>query len=141
METLRLKTGIALLGCICAVCMSAHTILIMLDPVAMKLSHEWAASAARADWVITTLFWLGPLWLAFAAVALKGPADRWVSLAGGAVLTILNVWHFFICAVPLMKGGPYAEPTAHHVLLVGSSVVATALMAWCAWRWPKNEGI
>ena len=139
METLKRKATIAVLGIIAAVCMSAHTILIMLDPVAMKLSHEWAASAALADWIMITPFWLGPLWLAFAAMALKGPAGRWVTFVAATVLTILNLWHFFICAVPLLKGGPYTEPTPHHVLLVGSSAVATALIAWYAWKWPKQE--
>jgi len=39
----------------------------------------------------------------------------------------------------LLKGGPYAVPSAHHILLVGSSAVATALIAWYAWNWPKQE--
>jgi hypothetical protein len=139
METLRVKLSIAVLGIIAAVCMSAHTILIMLDPAAMKLSHEWAASAAQADWVVIAVFWLGPLWLAFGAVALKGPAGRWVTFVAATLLTLLNVWHFFICGVPWLKGGPYAEPTPHHVLLVGSSAVAAALMAWFAWTLPRQE--
>jgi len=139
LETLRWKARIAVLGVTAAVSMSAHMILIMLDPAAMKSANVWAASAGQADWVMMTLFWLGPLWLAFVAMTLKGPANRWVTFVAATVLTILNVWHFFICAVPLLKGGPYAEPTAHHILLVGSSAVATALIAWCAWNWPKQE--
>jgi hypothetical protein len=64
------------------------------------------------------------VWLAFVVMALKGPGDCRLTL---------------ICAVPLLKGGPYAQPTAHHILLVGSSAVATALIAWYAWKWPKQE--
>ncbi len=139
METLRWKARIAVLGIIAAVSMSAHMIQMMLDPAAMKLSNAWAASAVQADWVMMTLFWLGPLWLAFVAMTLKGPANRWVTFVAATALTILNLWHFFICAVPLLKGGPYTEPTAHHILLVGSSAVATALIAWYAWNWPKQE--
>ena len=141
METLRWKARIAVLGIIAAVSMSAHMILIMLDPAAMKLASAWAASAGQADWVMMTLFWLGPLWLAFVAMTLRGPAARWVTFVAASLLTILNLWHFFICAVPLLKGGPYVEPTTHHILLVGSSAVAMALIAWYAWGWPRNEGI
>jgi hypothetical protein len=139
LEALGWKARFAVLGIIAAVSMSAHMILILHDPAALKLAGAWAASAGQADWVMMTLFWLGPLWLAFVAMTLKGPADRWVTFVAATVLTILNLWHFFICAVPLLKGGPYAEPTAHHILLVGSSVVATALIAWYAWNWPKQE--
>jgi hypothetical protein len=139
LETLKWKARIAVLGIIAAVAMSAHMILMMLDPAAMKLSNEWAATATQSDWVMMTLFWLGPLWLAFLAMTLKSPADRWVTFFAATVLTILNVWHFFICAVPLLKGGPYAQPTAHHILLVGSSAVATALIAWYAWSRPKQQ--
>ena len=139
LETLRRKARIAVLGIIAAVSMSAHMILIILDPAAMQLAHAWAQSAVQADWVMTTLFWLGPLWLAFVAMTLKAPAGRWVTFVAATLLTTLNVWHFFICAVPLLKGGPYSEPTAHHILLVGSSAVATALIAWYAWNWPKQE--
>lgn len=139
METLRWGARIAVLGIIAAVSMSAHMILIMLDPAAMKRASAWAASAVQADWVMTTLFWLGPLWLAFVAMTLKGPAGRWVTFVAATVLTILNVWHFFFCAVPWLKGGPYAEPTAQHILLVGSAAAATALIAWCGWNWPKQE--
>ncbi len=139
MEALRWKARIAVLGIIAAVSMSAHMILIMLDPVAVRLANTWATSVGQADWVMMTLFWLGPLWLAFVAMTLKGAADRWVTFVAATVLTILNLWHFFICAVPLLKGGPYAQTTPHHVLLVGSSAVATALAAWYAWNWPEQE--
>jgi hypothetical protein len=137
-EALRSKATIAVLAIIAAVSMSAHMVLILFDPAAMKLAHAWGASAGQADWVMTALFWLGPLWLAFVAIASKGTAGRWVTFVAAAVLTMLNLWHFFICAVPLMAGGPYTKPTAQHVLLVGSSVVATALSAWYAWRCPNK---
>ena len=139
METLRWKVRIALLGIIAAVSMSAHMILITFDAAAVKSANEWAASAGQADWVVTTLFWLGPLWLAFVVMTLQGKSGRWVTLVAATLLTILNVWHFFICAVPLLPGGPYPHPTAHHILLVGSSVVATALIVWYAWNWPKQD--
>ena len=57
----------------------------------------------------------------------------------GLAFTCLNAFHFFLCGVPLMQGGPVPEPAAYHILLVGSTVVATALIGWYAWKWPVVE--
>jgi hypothetical protein len=105
----------------------------------MKKVAELAATAGPGEWVFTALFWLVPLWLAFVTMSVKGSSNRWVNLVAATIFTILNIWHFFICGVPLLKGSPFAEPTAHQILLVGSTAVATALIAWYAWKWPKQE--
>jgi hypothetical protein len=139
METLRWKTRIAVLWIIAAVAMSAHMILMTLDPAAMKKAAEWAVTAGQGEWVFTALFWLVPLWLAFVAVTMKDSVNRWVNFVVAVGFTILSLWHFFICGVPLLSGGPFPEPLAHHVLLVGSTVVTSVLIAWYAWKWPKQE--
>jgi hypothetical protein len=139
METLRWKTRIAVLWILAAVAMSAHMILLSADPDAMKKMAEGAATAGRGEWVFISLFWLVPLWLAFVTMTMNGSANRWVNFVVATIFTILNIWHFFICGVPILKGGPFAEPTAHHILLVGSTAVATALIAWYAWKWPKQQ--
>jgi hypothetical protein len=137
METLRWKTRIALLWVIVAVSMSAHIDLVAVDPSAMKIAAEWAATAVPVAWVFMALFWLVPLWMAFATMTVKGSSNRRANFIVGIVFTILNIWHFFMCGVPI-KGG-LVEPTAHHILLVGSTVVATALIAWYAWKWPAAQ--
>ena len=139
METLPWKTKIAVLWILAAVAMSAHMILIIGDPAAVKKVTEWAAKAGSGEWMFFALFWLVPLWMAFAAVSMKDSANRRVNLIVAAIFTILNIWHFFICGVPLFKGGPLAEPTPHHILLVGSTAVATMLIVRYAWKWPKKE--
>jgi hypothetical protein len=139
MDALRWQTRIAVLWILAAVAMSAHMILLVLDPTALKKAGEWALAAKQGEWVFTALFWLVPLWMAFVATAMKSPANRWVNFVVALVFTGVSVWHFFVCGVPLLKGGPFPEPTAHHVLLVGSTVVATALIAWYAWKWPRQE--
>jgi hypothetical protein len=138
METLRWKTRIAVLWVVAAISMSAHMILISIDPAAMTAIAKWAATAERGEWVFVTLFWLVPLWLAVASVTVKDSMNRWMNLVGAAILTALNVWHFFICGVPLFKGGPYAEPRLHHILAVASTVMATALIVWYAWKPPEQ---
>ena len=139
MESLRWKARIAVLWILAAVAMSAHMILITLDPAPMKKVVEWAATAGKGEWIFTALFWLIPLWLAFAAMTVEGAFSRWLQFVAAVLFTMLNVWHFFICGVPLSKASPLAAPTPHHMLLVGSTVAATALIAWFAWKWPKPE--
>jgi hypothetical protein len=136
---LLLKTRIAVLWIVAAVAMSAHTILMSLDPAVMKKAVGWAASAGQGEWIFTALFWLVPLWMAVLTVTLRDPINRWVNCAVAVIGTILGLWHFFICGVPLLKGGPFARPVPHHVLLVGSSAAATFLIAWYAWNWPRTK--
>jgi hypothetical protein len=136
MESLKRQTTIAVLWVSAAVAMSAHMILMVLDPIALQKGGQWAAAAGAADWVFTAVFWLGPLWMAFVTVAAGPLASRWANIAAGILLTILNAYHFLVCALPILPGGPYAGPTVHHILLVGSTAVATGLVTWFAWTWP-----
>jgi hypothetical protein len=139
METLRWKARIAVLWISAAVAMSAHMILLTLDPAPMKKVVEWAATAGQGEWIFMALFWLIPLWLAFAAMTVKGASGRWLHFVVAIVFTLLNVWHFFICGVPLTRESPFTKPAVHHMLLVGSTAVATVLIAWYAWKWPEQE--
>ena len=139
METLRWKTRIVVLWVLMAVATSAHSILVAVDPAAMKRMAEETAKAGPGMWVFLALFWLVPLWMAFVTMTVKGSCNRWSNFVLGIIFTIANILHFFGCGVPLIGTGPLAEPTAHHILLVGSTVVATALIAWYAWKWPKQE--
>ena len=119
--------------------MPAHMILMSLDPAAMKKIAAWTVTAGPGEWVFTALFRLVPLWLAFVSVTMKDSANRWVNFVVAVVFTVLGIWHFCICGVPLSKGSPFAAPIPHHIPLVGSTAVATLLIAWYAWRWPKRE--
>ncbi len=139
MEILRWKTRIAVLWILSAVVMSAHMILMVMDPVVLKKIAEWAPTATLSEWVLTALFWLVPLWMAFAAITLKGPSNRWLNFFVAIIFAVLNIWHFFICGVPLLKGSPFEKATPHHMLLVASPAVATALVAWYALKWPKQD--
>ena len=133
------KTRIAVLWILAAVVMSAHIILVSIDPAAMEKTAEWAAKASQGEWVFSALFWLVPMWMALVVLTLKGSANRWINFIVAIIFTIFNIWHFFICGVPLLKGGAYTEPTVHHILLVASSAVATALIAWFAWKRLKQK--
>jgi heme/copper-type cytochrome/quinol oxidase subunit 4 len=76
------------------------------------------------------LFWLVPLWLAFVTMTVKGSTNRWINFILGIIFTLLNIWHFIEHLL---------EPSVVQILIIGSTVVVTALIAWYAWKWPKQE--
>ena len=99
----------------------------------------WGATIDAAGWVFGAIYWLIPFWLILVTLTAKGPYNRWANFAMGIVATLLNIFHFFMCAVPLVQPILFQEPTAHHILLLGTALAATALIVWYAWKWPKEE--
>jgi len=128
MEILRWKTRIAVLWVFMAVAMSAHGIVSSMEPGGFEKIAEEAAAMGPGMLVFMALFWLVPLWLAFMSLTVKGSANRWVNFVLGIIFTILNIGHFT---------EHLASPA--QILIIGSTVVATALIAWYAWNWPKQE--
>ncbi len=139
MEALKWKTRIVVLWLISVEAYSAHMIMVMIDPVPMKKMLDWGATIDAVGWMFGAIYWLIPLWLAFVTVVATGPANRWANFVLGIIATLLNIYHFFMCGVPLVDPVLFQEPTAHHALLLGTAVVATALLVWYAWKWPKEE--
>jgi nicotinamide riboside transporter PnuC len=68
--------------------------------------------------------------MAFLSVTLRDVANRRVNLIIGGILTIVNILHFI---------EHLAQPSAHTILLVGSTVAVTALVVRYAWKWPRQE--
>lgn len=141
METLRWKIGIVVLWLIAAEAFSAHMIMVTIDPVSMKKMLDWGATVNAKGWMFGAIYWLIPLWMAFVTIAVKGSSNRWANFVLGIIGTLLGIFHFFMCGVPLsfVPPGPLSAPTAHHILLLGTAVVATVLITWYAWKWPKQE--
>lgn len=138
---LGLKTRISVLWIFMAVAMSVHSILLMLEwvetvelpevgEVFLIVVPEWVmAMDLTMTLFMMSLFWLVPLWMAFLTVFLKGSANRWLNLIVGAVFTVFNIVHLTEpCAV-----------MAPQKLIIVSTIVATALIVWFAWKWPKKE--
>ncbi len=138
MEVLRWKTRIALLWVVMVVANFVHGMLATWEPGGLEKLIAHMKEVGAGGLLFEALLALIPLWLAFVTMSVKDSYNRWVNFALGIVFTILNIMHFFECGIPL-RGGPIAEPTAHHILLVGSTVVVTALIAWYAWKWPKQQ--
>ena len=133
MEVLRWKARIAVLWLFMAVAMSVHSITGFMEPGMIEeiMSGEIEGlKLGTGMLVFMALFWLVPLWLAFVSMTLKDSANRWVNFVLGIIFTLLNIWHLT---------EHLAEPSAEQILIVGSTVVVTALIAWYAWKRPKPE--
>ena len=130
METLRWKTRIAVLWVFMAVAMSAHGLLAALVPDGLEKTISEVEAMGSGMLVFMALFWLVPLWLAFVSMTLKDSANRWTNFILGIIFTLLNIWHFT---------EHLAEPSVQQILIIGSTVVVTALIVWYAWKWPKQE--
>jgi len=128
MEILRWKTRIAVLWIFMAVAMAAHSILYFMEPGAVAEVEGMQLSAGML--LFMALFWWVPLVMAVLSLTLKDSANRWANFVLGIVFTILNIVHLT---------EHFASPSAHQILIIGSTVVVTGLIAWFAWKWPKQQ--
>lgn len=128
MEILRWKTRIAVLWIFMAVAMAAHSILYFMEPGAVAEVEGMQLSAGML--MFMALFWWVPLVMAVLSLTLKDSANRWVNFVLGIVFTILSIVHLT---------EHFASPSAHQILIIGSTVVVAAFIAWFAWKWPKQQ--
>jgi len=129
MEILRWKIRISVLWIFMAVAMSAHSVLAFMEPGAIEEIAEMAMGPGMM--LFMALFWWVPLVMAFLSVTLKDLANRWANMVLGIVFTLLNIWHLIMHLAE--------APSVHQILIIGSTVVVTALIAWYALKWPKQE--
>jgi hypothetical protein len=128
MEILRWKSRIAVLWIFMAVAMSAHAVLSFMVPELVE--ETWEMEMGAGMMLLMALFWWVPMVMAVLSLTLKDSANRWANFIVGIVFTILNIVH-------LMEH--LAQPSADMILLIGSTIVVTGLIAWLAWRWPKPQ--
>ena len=65
--------------------------------------------------------------MAFLSLTLKDSMNRWANIIVGIVYTALNL----ISLIDALA--------VHGILMWVSGAVATALIVWYAWKWPKQE--
>ena len=128
MEILRWKTRIAVLWIFMAVAMSAHSIFSFMEPEAVE--QMWEMEMGPGMMLLMALFWWVPLVMAVLSLTLKDSANRWANFVVGIVFTILNIVHLT---------EHLAQPSACQILIIGSTIVVTGLIAWFAWKWPKQQ--
>jgi hypothetical protein len=128
MKILQWKIRISVLWIFMAVAMSAHGVLAFMEPGAMEQIGEMQMGAGML--LFMALFWWVPLVMAVLSVTLKDLANRWTNMILGIVFTALNIFHLI---------EHLAQPSAHQILIIGSTIVVTALIFWHALKWPKQE--
>ncbi|MBW1856052.1 MAG: hypothetical protein JRJ00_15465 [Deltaproteobacteria bacterium] len=78
-------------------------------------------------WLVSAITMIVPGAMVFLSLALKGKANRWTNIIMGIFYTVYNL------------SGLSTYPSAYDRFLIFVSVVFTALIAWYAWKWPKQE--
>jgi hypothetical protein len=129
MQILTLKTRLSVLWIFMAVAMSAHSVLTFMDKGMVE--QVWKMEMGPGMMLFMAIFYWVPLVMAVLSVTLKDSANRWANMILGIVFTVLNIFHL----VEHLTTGP----SAHQILIIGSTVVVTALIFWSALKWPKQE--
>ena len=80
------------------------------------------------------IFMLVPLVMAPMSLLLKDKANRWANVVLGIVYTGLCVFDSIGTAI-----SDISALSAYAILMYISHIVASALIVWYAWKWPKQE--
>ena len=134
MELLRWKTRIAVLWLIEAFGMSVFMFLFFMEPGVIEgiISGEIEELQIGEGLLFYfAVFWFIPWIMAFLSLTLKGSANRWTNF----VLGILFIVFLTIGLIEQAIGGKSAAILVDYFL----GIVAAALIAWYAWKWPKQE--
>jgi len=130
MEDMTLKVRILSLWIFVAVAMSAHGILYVMAPGTVDELASGEMAAGPGMLFFMSLFYFIPLVMAFLSVTLRYAANRRANMVLGALFVVLNAFHLT---------EHLAEPSAHQILLIASTVVAPALVFWYALKWRSAE--
>ena len=116
-----------------AVAMAAHYAMLVFEPDVLQKTGADASAGAGARLAIGEAFvnWLIPLTMAFLSVTLGGLANRYLNMVLGGLFTLLGIIHIAVCPIVHIS----KKPAVHQLLIVGSTIVVTALIFWSAWNW------
>ena len=134
MEALRWKARFAVLWIIEAFGMSVFMFLFFMEPGIIEgiISGQFGSSQISEGFLFDlAIFWFIPWIMAFLSLTLKDSANRWTNF----VLGILFVIFLIIGLIEQTTGGKSAAILVDYFL----GIVAAALIAWYAWKWPKQE--
>ena len=135
MENLALKMRLVVLWLFMAVTMSGNTILYLIvtgvideiragKVVGMQVGPELLLVMA------VTYFWV-PLVMAVLSLTLKDKVNRWVNIIIGIFYASFILFELVMNIITVAY--PYV------ILMDTSAIVAAALIAWYAYKWPKQE--
>ena len=133
MELLRWKTRISIMWIIEAVGMSVYMFLLFTKAgviQGMMAGNINGMSINEGLRFYLAIFWWIPFVMAFLSLTLKDRANRWINFVLGIIFAIF-------CVIGSVKTAIEGWPAAIVVdYFIG--VVFAALIAWYAWKWPKQ---
>ena len=129
MENLLLKIRLSILWIFIAVAGYRCTAFWDSGVIDQIIAGEWVEMSSEGMLLFMAFFWLIPFLMAFLTVTFKQEKiNRWTNTILGVVFVGLNLFHLAEHAM---------IPTAHQLIIVGATVVASLLIVWYAWKWPK----
>jgi hypothetical protein len=125
---------ISILWIFLAVANSIHYLLMLVfEPSILQKSLSEETTSATKRLAIAEVFgsWLIPLTMAFLSVTLGDLANRDLNIVLGGFYVLLSIIHIATCPMVHISN----KPSVHQLLIVGSTIVVTALIFWYAWTW------
>ena len=135
MELLRCKARLSVLWVFMAVGMSAFMFLYFMMPgtleevMAGKIEGMQLSEGMMVGY---SLYWLIPLIMAVLSLTLNGSANRWLNFVLGIIFALWFILGIFEHSV-------VSEESVAILIMYIAAIVVGALIAWFAWKLPKQE--
>lgn len=102
------------------------------DPEALKelVAGTTAVRVTDELLLIMSLVFAIPILMSFLSLTLRDQANRWANRGTGTFFVLFDLVFMVLLA------WPFSYETVWAVMYL----VFTALVAWYAWKWPRNEG-
>ena len=137
MELLRWKTRLSVIWVVMAVGYTAGWFLMFMVPGVMEemMAGEMPAGKPLSEgrMVMYALFWLIPIVMAVLCLSLKDSPNRWLNFVLGIVFGLFFIFEITSRAIE----GDEVSIAIWLIFIV--AIIFSALVAWFAWKWPKQE--
>ena len=130
MKLLDLKLRMIVLWVWAAIGMTAALVFVFLEPTRVENMMSEIEAFGPSWFIIGTLFGIIPLIMAFLTITLKNRANKLTN----RILSIIYIALVLMDFVQMLL-----KPTVHHIIIMGSVVVATAYIIFYSWKWPVKE--
>ena len=137
METLTLKVRISVLWLFFAVAYLVSLVLHFTWPGVIEeiMAGEMEGMQISGGLLLVfALFFVIPLIMAPLAITLRGAANRWTNFVLGIVFAVFTIFDFSSAVT-----AENLSLALGHLPLVVAAIVVPALIAWQAWKLPRQE--